>query len=161
MLSKIKTNAIQERGFPITIWLEHTTQIICNTRYINHTSWSNFSAIITRTARWRTNKYTRTLSPTQKCLHIADGIFKDISWMKMHYFNSRFYWSLFLGFELTILQHWFSYGLAPTRRKAIIWSNDGKSTDAYMLHLASMSNFKVSVTIWFIIFNTFPVDSQR
>ena len=29
-------------------------------------------------------------------------------------------------------------GLAPTRRQAIIYTNDGKSTDAYMRHLASM-----------------------
>ena len=30
-------------------------------------------------------------------------------------------------------------GLAPARRQAIIWSNDGKFTDAYMRHSASMS----------------------
>ena len=30
-------------------------------------------------------------------------------------------------------------GLAPTRRKAIIWTNDGLITDAYMRHSASMS----------------------
>ena len=30
-------------------------------------------------------------------------------------------------------------GLAPTRWQAIIWSNDGKFTDAYMRRSASMS----------------------
>ena len=30
-------------------------------------------------------------------------------------------------------------GLAPTRRQAIIWTNDGWFTDAYMRHSASMS----------------------
>ena len=30
-------------------------------------------------------------------------------------------------------------GLAPTRQQAIIWTNDDKFTDAYLLHLASMS----------------------
>ena len=30
-------------------------------------------------------------------------------------------------------------GLAPTRRQAIIWTNDGPFTDAYMRHSASMS----------------------
>ena len=30
-------------------------------------------------------------------------------------------------------------GLALTGQQAIIWTNDGKSTDAYMRHLASMS----------------------
>ena len=31
-------------------------------------------------------------------------------------------------------------GLTPTKRQAIIWTNDGKFTDAYMLHSALMSN---------------------
>ena len=30
-------------------------------------------------------------------------------------------------------------GLAPTRRQAIIWTNDGWVTDAYMRHSASMT----------------------
>ena len=30
-------------------------------------------------------------------------------------------------------------GLVPVRRQAIIWTNDGKFTDAYMRHSASMS----------------------
>ena len=30
-------------------------------------------------------------------------------------------------------------GLAPVRRQAIIWTNDGQFTDAYMRHSASMS----------------------
>ena len=30
-------------------------------------------------------------------------------------------------------------GLAPSRRQAIIWSNDGYFADAYMRHSASMS----------------------
>ena len=29
-------------------------------------------------------------------------------------------------------------GLAPTRRQAIVWTKDGKFTDAYMRHSASM-----------------------
>ena len=29
------------------------------------------------------------------------------SWMKMYECRLRFHWSLFLGFELTIFQHWF------------------------------------------------------
>ena len=31
------------------------------------------------------------------------------------------------------------YGLAPTRRQAIIWSNDGKFINAYMRRSASIS----------------------
>ena len=49
------------------------------------------------------------------------------SWMKLLEFRLRFYWSLFIRVQLTIIQHWFRYcnGLAPVRRQAIIWSNDG------------------------------------
>ena len=32
-------------------------------------------------------------------------------------------------------------GLAPSRRQAIIWTNDGQFTDAYMRHSASMSSW--------------------
>ena len=60
--------------------------------------------------------------------------------MKMLEFRLKFYWSLFLRVRLTIK---FSIGsdngLAQTRRQAIIWTNDGQITDAYMRHSASMS----------------------
>ena len=45
---------------------------------------------------------------------------------KMHVFRLKFLWNLFLGVKSTIYQHWFrDNGLAPTRRQAIIWTNDG------------------------------------
>ena len=63
------------------------------------------------------------------------------SWMKMHEFRLIFHWSLFLRFELTILVQIIGSdnGLAPARRQAIVWTNDGKFTDAYMRHSAAMS----------------------
>ena len=36
--------------------------------------------------------------------------------------------------------------LAPTRRQAIIWTNDGKFADAYMRHSASMSYTKLLIS---------------
>ena len=50
------------------------------------------------------------------------------SWMKIFQFRLKFHWSLFIWVQLTTFQHWFRYlinGLAPTRRQAIIWTNDG------------------------------------
>ena len=61
--------------------------------------------------------------------------------MKMYEFRIKFQWILFLGVKLAIFQHWFigsDNGLAPDRRQAIIWTNDGKYVDAYMRHSASI-----------------------
>ena len=41
--------------------------------------------------------------------------------------------------NLQVPNHQMSYGLAPTRLQAIIWTNDGKFIDAYIRHPASMS----------------------
>ena len=45
--------------------------------------------------------------------------------MKIFEFRLTFHWGLFPRVQLTILQHWFRYWLAPARRQAIIWTNDG------------------------------------
>ena len=64
----------------------------------------------------------------------------SFSLMKIYEFRSIFHWSFFPTGQLTIFRHWFRYnGLAPPRRQAIIWTNDGKFTDAYMHHSASAS----------------------
>ena len=47
------------------------------------------------------------------------------SWMQMFGFRLKCRWGLFLRFKLTIFQHWFSNGLAPTRRQPIVWTNVG------------------------------------
>ena len=44
------------------------------------------------------------------------------SWMKMYEFRLRFPWSLFLRIKKNIGS---DNGLAPTRRQAIFWTNDG------------------------------------
>ena len=61
------------------------------------------------------------------------------SWMKMFEFQLKFHWSLFLKVQLKYSSIGLDYGLAPSRRQAIIWTNDGKFNDAYMRHSASMS----------------------
>ena len=45
--------------------------------------------------------------------------------MKMYEFRLKFHSNLFFGSD---------NGLAPTRRQAIMWTNDGEFIDAYMCH---------------------------
>ena len=71
-----------------------------------------------------------------------DAIFQTtfsnvFSSMKMYEFLLKFHWSLFLGVQYSIIG--LDNGLAPNRQQAIIWTNDGQCTDAYMRHSASMS----------------------
>ena len=47
------------------------------------------------------------LRPRQNGRHLPDDIFKCIFLMKMYEFRLRFHWSLFLGVQTTISQHWF------------------------------------------------------
>ena len=61
------------------------------------------------------------------------------SWMKMYEFWLRFHCSLFPRVKLAIFHICSDNGLAPVRRQAIIWTNDGSSTDADMRHSASVS----------------------
>ena len=61
------------------------------------------------------------------------------SWMKMFELRLKFLWSLFLRANEQYSSTGSDNGLAPTRRQAIIWTNDGLITDAYMRHSASMS----------------------
>ena len=61
------------------------------------------------------------------------------SWMKIFEFRLKFHWSLFLRVQLTYSSIGSDNGLAPSRGQAIIWTNDGLFTDAYMHHSASMS----------------------
>ena len=39
-------------------------------------------------------------------------------------------------------------GLVQTKRQAIIWTNGGEFTDAYMRHLTSMSEEMVAAVMW-------------
>ena len=116
------------------------------------------NAIATSITRWKvteaykfvvlTNMVSDTkaslnaLRPRQNCHHFADDIFKCVfSWMKMYEFRLGFNWRLFLNF----LTNWqFSSigsdnGLVPTGRQAIIWTNVGLFTDAYVRRSASMN----------------------
>ena len=46
-------------------------------------------------------------------------------WMKSFEFRLKFHWSLFLRVQWTIFSIGSDYGLAPSRRQANIWTNDG------------------------------------
>ena len=45
------------------------------------------------------------------------------SWIKSSVFLSKFHWSLFLRFQLTITQYLCKLWLGPNRQQAIIWTN--------------------------------------
>ena len=47
-----------------------------------------------------------------KIVAISQTTFSNaFSWMKIYEFRLRYHWSLFLGFALMIIQHWFRYWL--------------------------------------------------
>ena len=80
-----------------------------------------------------------SLRPRQNRHHFAEPIFKCI------FLNENI--MILIKIDLSLFQEsnkqYFSIssdnGLAPSRRHAIIWTNDGSFTDAYMHHSASMS----------------------
>ena len=49
----------------------------------------------------------------------------DFFLMKRREFRLRFHWRLFLGVQSTLFRQCIDNGLAPVRRQAIIWTNDG------------------------------------
>ena len=59
--------------------------------------------------------------------------------MKVFEFLLKFHIRLFLRVELQYASIGSDNGLAPARRQAIVWTNYGKFTDAYMHLSASMS----------------------
>ena len=80
-----------------------------------------------------------TLRPRRNGRHFADDTSSAFSWMTMLEFRLEFHWICSLGSNLQYFSIGSDNGLAPTRRRAIIWTNDDLITDAYMRHLASMS----------------------
>ena len=71
----------------------------------------------------------KSLRPRQNGRHFADDIFMCICVSEFHSHGSNEPYSS-IGLD---------DGLAPARRQAIIWTNDVKFTEAYMLHAASTS----------------------
>ena len=78
-----------------------------------------------------------SLRPRQNGRHFADDIFKRI------FFNENFRIPIKISLKFVPKGSNSSIGsdngLAPARRQAVIWTNDGRFTDAYMGHSASMS----------------------
>ena len=92
-------------------------------------------------------RHSASMSLTHWGRDKMDTIFQTFSnifsWMKIYKFQIRFHWSLFPTVQLTIFQDWFSdNGFAPSRQQAIIWTNNGWFTGAYMHHSASVSLIK-------------------
>ena len=59
--------------------------------------------------------------------------------IRMLEFQLKSYWNLFSRVQLIILFIGSDNGLVPVRQQAIVWTNDGWLTDAYIQHSASMS----------------------
>ena len=112
-----------------------------------------FSSSSSRTVKWEVifhvNNRRHVVNLTHwgrdKMVDFPNDFSKTFSWMKMCKFRLRFHWSLFPMVQLTIFQPGSDNGLAPARRQAIIWTNDGKFTDAYMRHSASMGATNIYV----------------
>ena len=82
-----------------------------------------------------------TLRPKQMAAIFRTAFSDGFSWMKMYLFRSRFRWGLFPRVKLMRYSSiGLDNGLAPTRRQAIIWTKDGKFTDAYMRFSAHCVN---------------------
>ena len=76
-----------------------------------------------------------TLRPGQNGRHFADDTFKTIFLNG----NIRISINISLKFVPKVPINNIPALVQPTRRQAIIWTNDGLFTDAYMRHSASIS----------------------
>ena len=84
---------------------------------------------------WSLNR----LRQRQNGRHFQMTYSSAFSWMKIYELRLIFHRILFLRVKLAISSIGSDNGLAPTRRQAIIWINDGFIADTYMCHPASMS----------------------
>ena len=91
----------------------------------------------------RGSQWINTLRPRQHDRHFADDNFKHILLNNNVIILFRISLSnVFLRVQLTTaLVQIMAWCLAPARRQASIWSNDGKFTDSYMRHSASMNKY--------------------
>ena len=85
------------------------------------------------------DSFVNSLRPRQNGRHFADDIFKCI------FLNENVWIPIKISLKFVPKGPINKYssissdnGLAPARRQAIIWTNDGLFTDAYMRHSASM-----------------------
>ena len=91
--------------------------------------------------------YLSASLPGQNGRHFTDDIFKCIFRMKKHGYQLKFHWSLFLGVQLTIFQHWFGWWLGadqatshylnqcwPSRPTHICGTRIGSSNPPGILH---------------------------
>ena len=94
----------------------------------------------TRFRAWCVWLWLNTLRPRQDARHFADDIFKCV------FLNEDIWISINISLKFVpmgpinnISSIGSDNGLPPSRRQAIIWTNDDELADAYMRHSASMS----------------------
>ena len=78
-----------------------------------------------------------TLRPRQNGRHFPDDIFKCIFLNENEWISIKLSLKFVPNWQYSITGS--DNGLGSSRRQAIIWTNDGCITDAYMRHSASMS----------------------
>ena len=101
---------------------------VCRTKYgfLMHTSKFNeycWHAVVTKLecarislTRWGRDEMAAIFQTT---------FWNEFSWIEIYEYRLKFHWGLFLRVQFTISHVDSDNGLAPTRRQAIIWINDG------------------------------------
>ena len=80
-----------------------------------------------------------TSRPRRNGQHFADDIFKYIFFNENAWISIRISLKFVPKGPIKYSSIGSDNGLAPSRRQASIWTNDGQFTDAYMRHSASKS----------------------
>ena len=99
----------------------------------NSRSWSTTQFTERSPMRYQDPRWCySTLKPKQIAAIFHMTFSNAFSLMKMYEFRLTCYYSLYLGVQLTIFIIGWDYGLASTRRQAIISTNDGYIIDAFI-----------------------------
>ena len=102
----------------------------------------------------------KTWRPRRNRLHFVDDIFKYIFVNENYEFRLTFHWRSSLRDQLTVTQHCFN-GLAPNRRRAIIWTNtDLIHWRIYSALGGNESNIILTRNLWLTVY-TFQVEISK
>ena len=75
--------------------------------------------------------------------------FLELKLINSDFIDFWFHWSLFLGSNKQYSHIDSENSLALARGQAIIWTNDGQFTNAYLCHSASMSEpWPTNISVW-------------
>ena len=109
--------------------------------FIEFSQSSNLTATSSNLQTWKILRHTQvsTLRPRQNGRHLADDTLNRIFLNEYVRILIKISVKFVPKGPINNIPSLVQIILAPSRRQAIIWTNDGKFTDAYMRHSASMS----------------------